>query len=201
MAGLRTIVVLKSPYLGGSERQAIRLARELRVVEGADVQVWCFAGPGPVSEHCEAAGLPWRQVAPPTTACGPAWPATYLRFARELRQAKPDLLLPYIAHPNVSCGLVWRLTGARLCVWNQRDEGLDLGNGRLARAAVRLTPLFVANTRADGTYWSSVSARPARRSTSSATASWCPTGARSPRVGARGSEFPPRACLPAWWPT
>jgi glycosyltransferase involved in cell wall biosynthesis len=47
---------------------------------------------------------------------------------------------------SVACGIVWRLTGARLCVWNQRDEGRDR-LGRLSEgAAVRLTPHFVANS-------------------------------------------------------
>jgi len=39
LGGLRVAVVLKWPGLGGAERQALVLARHLREVEGASVEV------------------------------------------------------------------------------------------------------------------------------------------------------------------
>jgi glycosyltransferase involved in cell wall biosynthesis len=53
--------------------------------------------------------------------------------------------LPYTSFPNVICGLSWRLTGARACVWNQRDAGLELASPA-APWAVRNTPLFLSNS-------------------------------------------------------
>jgi len=47
-----------------------------------------------------------------------------VRLALSLRRARPDVLLPYTFVPNVVCGLIWKWTGARACVWNQRDEGV-----------------------------------------------------------------------------
>ena len=60
-----------------------------------------------------------------------------VRFSRRIREAAPDVLLPYTWFPNVLCGLVWRFTGARVCVWNQRDSGVSLDP---SRAAHRPTP-------------------------------------------------------------
>ncbi len=57
-------------------------------------------------------------------------------LARALRAARPDVLLPYTMPANIACGLVWRLTGARACLWNQRDAGLQRFGRKLERAAV-----------------------------------------------------------------
>jgi glycosyltransferase involved in cell wall biosynthesis len=65
-----------------------------------------------------------------------------------LQEVKPDILLPYTLTPNVVCGLIWQNTGARSCVWNQRDEGLlPLADSQEALAA-RQTPLFISNSAA-----------------------------------------------------
>ena len=47
------------------------------------------------------------------------------------------------------CGLVWRATGASLCVWNQQDmiRAKKFGH-RVTTRAVQQTPLFVANSEA-----------------------------------------------------
>jgi len=68
------------------------------------------------------------------------------RLAWALRRARPDVILPYTMRPNVLCGLLWCLAGARLCVWNQRDAGLQRMGPRLERHAVARVPLFVANS-------------------------------------------------------
>ncbi len=71
-----------------------------------------------------------------------------MRCALALRQAKPDILLPYTAWPNLISGLVWRWAGARTCIWNQRDEGFALTGRWLERRAVANTPTFVSNSQA-----------------------------------------------------
>ena len=142
------IIVLISLRLGGSERQALLLARYL-CQQGAQVRVWGFSGPGRAAALCDEYGVPWRVV--PLR-----WPYRGIQrwvqrlgslagFAWTLRSARPDVILPYTMFPNVICGLVWRWTGARLCVWNQRDEGLGR-MGKAERWAVRQTPWFVSNS-------------------------------------------------------
>jgi len=146
LSGTRIVIVLGSLELGGSERQALLLARYLIHEQDAHVEVWGFHSPGRTTTLCEEYGIPWR-IAP--------WPwprgrvqrlKGLVRFAWALRRVRPDVILPYTMVPNVFCGLVWRWAGARLCVWNQRDEGLERMGQRAERWAIRQTPWFVANS-------------------------------------------------------
>jgi glycosyltransferase involved in cell wall biosynthesis len=71
----------------------------------------------------------------------------WMKFALTLRQAQPDVILPYAMRANVVCGQIWRLTGARLCIWNQRDEGRSANVGRrFQRWAARQIPSFISNS-------------------------------------------------------
>jgi len=141
MKGRRVLFVLGNLELGGAERQALTLARYLVEHEQADVEVWGFDHAGPVADICEEHGIAWRVV-----------PVELRKVARLLRQTHPDIILPYTLIPNVVCGLVWQRTGARLCVWNQRDEGIfDLDIKRQHRAAQQ-TPLFISNSHAGASY-------------------------------------------------
>jgi glycosyltransferase involved in cell wall biosynthesis len=148
LEGARVIIVIGPLELGGAERQAILLAGQLAREQRAEVEVWGHGAPGRAAELCAEQGIAWRSVELPVP-----WSPDRLtqfkrlaKFARALRRAKPDVILPFMFFQSVACGIVWRLTGARLCVWNQRDEGRDR-LGRLSEgAAVRLTPYFVANS-------------------------------------------------------
>lgn len=144
----RIIFVLGNLELGGAERQAMILAKYLSGQEQAHVEVWGFNKSGPVAQICEQHGLPWRVIPYPfAEVCGNQF-SDLLKVARTLRKAQPDILLPYTFGPNLVCGLVWRKTGARACVWNQRDEGLvPFGSSSVARAAER-TSHFISNSAA-----------------------------------------------------
>lgn len=153
MAGLqnqRVVFVLPTMDVGGAERQALLLGRLLKDRHGCDCEFWSFSGPGPLAELCEQAGIPtrvsrfgWHRNLLPLGR-------RLLHLARDLRRASPDILMPYTRQPNLACGLVWRLTGAATCVWNQRDsgtgEGLWLRGTRMERLAVRNTPVCVSNS-------------------------------------------------------
>lgn len=148
--GLKVIFVFGNLELGGAERQGLILARFLKEEHKASVEIWGLSSEaGRLSRLCDEYGIPWRGV--PF-----AWPCQWfmfhrqlrelVRFARYLRQAKPDIVLPYIYLPNIVCGLTWKFSGAKLCVWNQRDEGL-LSTGNIwERIAVYLTPCFISNS-------------------------------------------------------
>ena len=147
---IRAILVFDTLELGGAERQGLHLARYLKQ-SGAHVEIRGLTGPaGRLSRLCDEAGIPWRAV-------GIAWrgeltraPSNFLALrglARDLRAVRPDVLLPYTYFSNVICGLVWRFSGATLCVWNQRDAGMYLDVFDPWRAvASRLTPWFIANS-------------------------------------------------------
>ncbi|MCR4411787.1 MAG: glycosyltransferase family 4 protein [Thermoguttaceae bacterium] len=145
LAGKRILILLESLELGGAERQAIHLARYLSEREGTTVEVRGLGAPGAASDLCDAWGIPWRSVRLD-------WYGTRFRrlagiaaMARQLACQHPDAIVPYCRVPNIVAGLIWRWTGARACLWNQRDAGLDLGRSRLERWAVRHAPAVVAN--------------------------------------------------------
>ena len=150
----RVIIFLENLELGGAERQAMLLAHHLKQEQEAMVQVWGIKSPGAVRALCEAEGIPWRLL---------PWPAGrsplhrllgVARCAVALRQAKPNIVLPYTAWPNIICGLAWRWAGAATCIWNQRDEGIALTGRAIERRAVANTPHFVANSRAGADFLS-----------------------------------------------
>lgn len=146
LRGRRIIFVFGSLELGGAERQALILARHLSEREGAHVAVWGFNRVGPVAAMCEQHGLAWRVVSYHFTGRPLTRLADLTKLAWLLRRARPDILLPYTLVPNVACGLVWRRTGARLCVWNQRDEGIARLSPGIEGRAVRRTPRFISNS-------------------------------------------------------
>jgi glycosyltransferase involved in cell wall biosynthesis len=151
LAGRRLVFVLTTLELGGAERQALRLADELRRRCEARVEFIAFSQPGRVARACEARDIPWRLEPLPSLCERPAqhlWRSarTLRRFARALRRSRPEILLPYTLLPNVCCGLVWRRTGARLCVWNQRCAGRHRTHRWAELEAVARTPLFFSNS-------------------------------------------------------
>ena len=147
LAGIRVAIVLKWAGFGGAERQALALARHLKEIEGASVEVQALSdADGRAVAEFHEAGIPWR-------ARKRSWRGsrsrTFLRLAStttELRRARPDVLLPYCDVPNVVCGLVWRYAGARTCVWSQRDTFPFTLDDAFVRRALRTTPVIVSNS-------------------------------------------------------
>lgn len=148
LKGRRIVFVLFNLELGGAERQALILAKHLVKHEQAAVEVWGFNKPGPVARTCDDLGVAWRVVPYPFQSGSLARRFALLKLTRLLREARPDILLPYTFVPNVVCGAVWQSTGARACVWNQRDEGIAPFRASWERSAVRRTPLFISNSEA-----------------------------------------------------
>ena len=148
LSGIRVITVIGPLELGGSERQAILLARHLSFEHRADVEVWGYGEPGRAAELCEEYGVTWRSM--PLPIPWSAHRSTQLKrlaaFTRVLRRARPDVILPFMFFQSVACGLVWRWTGARLCIWNQRDDGYNRLGRWAEKFSVRFTPRFVANS-------------------------------------------------------
>ena len=145
LKGRRIVFVLFNLELGGAERQALILAKHLVQHESAEVAVWGFNKSGPVTEMCEQIGVPWRLESFPFKSDRVAQLASIERIAMRLPRARPDILLPYTFVPNVICGLAWQRTGARTCVWNQRDEGVMPFVAEWSRSAVHRTPAFISN--------------------------------------------------------
>ena len=145
LKGVRIIIVLCSLELGGAERQAILLARYLRSC-GSIVQVWGFGSASLAARLCDENGIPWRIVDFQWPKNLVQWVRGLLKLGVTLRKVCPDVLLPYTMWPNAACGSVWRWTGARSCIWNQRDIGLSRMGRVIEIPAVCQTPVFVSNS-------------------------------------------------------
>lgn len=146
LQGKRVIILLDWLELGGAEQQALVLARQLRTHYGSHVQIWGLHPPGRVSQICDQEGIPWRYIPMKWQPDNWATRRSLARLTWALWLARPTVLLPYTRTPNVICGLIWRWTGARMCIWNQRDGGMGLNGGVIEQRAVRNTPAFVSNS-------------------------------------------------------
>jgi glycosyltransferase involved in cell wall biosynthesis len=149
LEGVRVVFVLNYAVLGGAERQALLLASRLAEGEGAEISVCALTeAEGTASRLFRERGIPWH-VAPLSWADSTETRVRALvRLAAQLRRLQPDVLMPYCTIPDVACGLLWRWTGASLCVWNQQDVNPSTRvPDRTLRRAVRKTRRFVANSR------------------------------------------------------
>lgn len=149
---MKAIVIFDTLELGGAERQGLLFARYLKS-QGWDVAVWGLVGPpGRVSSLCDATGIRWRAVEldwKNRLLQAPHNLRVLRNLAAQLRAEHCDVLLPYTYKSNVIAGLVWRQSGARGCVWNQRDLGFyfDLFDP-WRTVSTRLVQSFVANSEA-----------------------------------------------------
>jgi glycosyltransferase involved in cell wall biosynthesis len=145
--GKRIIFVLFSFELGGAERQALYLARYLKNVHQAHVEVWAFCNPDRLIEICDEFQIKWKLV--PVWSQFTGWQIIFsvLRLGLALRAAKPDFLLPYMTPANIYCGLAWRFTGAKCCIWNQRNAGHTIYNLVYEIRAAHKVSALVANSK------------------------------------------------------
>ncbi len=146
LKGKQIILVLFSFELGGAERQALHLARCLKNTCHAHVQIWAFCNPGRYDTNVKTSkfhgGLfPWNLDFRSVHVV-----LDTIKLARILYQEHPDVLLPYMTPANVYCGLAWRFTGARVCIWNQRSAGIERVNPGLKKIAAKNVSAFISNS-------------------------------------------------------
>lgn len=145
LQGRKLVFVFGNLELGGAERQGLLLADYLRKECGAQVHVVGLgSSPGRVSELCDELGITWSGVSF-------HWGLrrrlpSFFRAVRALRETRPDILISYTRVPNMVCALGWRRIGARLCIWNQADEGLLMNRMPHYRLAVAQPHCFISNS-------------------------------------------------------
>ena len=185
LQGTRILVVLNDLTLGGSERQALLLARRL-AAGGAHVTVAGLAMPGAVMDACEAAGIPCVLHPLHYGLSVFYFPWNCLRMLLLLWQTRPDAILAYTCVPNLYTAMTWRLSRARCCAWGQRDTGCRGRPPRLLeRLAARLASVCIANSAAAARFLSDEVGVPDKRI----------------RVVPNGVELPPPERSPDGWRT
>ena len=138
------LFVFPGPELGGAERQGLHLARYLKTM-GCEVHVWStLPGEGKVVEECAAENFSWaahRFLWPcrKSSLVRDGW-----RLIRALRKLRPDVILSYTTSPNVGCGLFWRFTPAKACIWGQRSIN-DLQGDAVERLSCSKVSAVICN--------------------------------------------------------
>jgi glycosyltransferase involved in cell wall biosynthesis len=149
LENIRAAIVLTSFDLGGAERQALHLASYLQDTCLARIAVvGLFGGLGdqPIRQMCVQRHLPCLRVNMPEHRQGVPSEQSVEQFARDMAFLRPDILLPYTSLPNVLCSLAWRDVGAKICVWNQRDEGREIPAGGPHAAALKNATHIISNS-------------------------------------------------------
>lgn len=149
---MKVVFLLGCLEIGGAEQQALLFARYLKKNHEADVEVWGVSHGGRMTVRCKEAGIPWQVVGNPFVGGFTKTVLRLFKIAWSLRKARADIILPYTLVPNVIAGIVWRLAGASLCIWNQRDEGTEGHRKPFESWAIYLTPLFLANSSSGANY-------------------------------------------------
>ena len=132
--------------IGGSQTQVLHLADYLKNHLKAEVQVWSFIYSEYYARMLTQHGIPYYipfsfyKGGKVRKAIG------LLRFLLKIRSFRPHIIMPFNNLPNRVCGAVWKWTGAKTCIWNQRDEGRDITGGFIEKLAIKYTPVFVANS-------------------------------------------------------
>jgi glycosyltransferase involved in cell wall biosynthesis len=114
--------------------------------------MWGFELAGGLARLCDEHGIPWRIVPLDWVSSRMRKLRTLVSFTQALREARPDVLLPYTLVPNIVCGLVWPCSGAQLSIWNQRGvvgEGVPT---KVHEWAVARTRCFISNSRHGAEY-------------------------------------------------
>lgn len=130
---------------GGAEHQSWLLARGLRE-RGCRVSFVALHEGGTLEDCIQADGFPVCVVG--VSPRRGRLPVNLAKTLCVLRRSSPDVIMAYTALPNLYCGLLWPWTGARVCVWNQRDAGLHRPHARLEHWAVQRVSACLANSRA-----------------------------------------------------
>jgi glycosyltransferase involved in cell wall biosynthesis len=145
----RIIFVFRNFTFGGAERQAFLLTDYLKNVAGSEIIFIAFSAKGRVSEICDELGIKWVSLL--VNWGGSNWiKKIYKLFiiTKKLRSLKPDIIFPYTYIPSVICGSIWKLTGAKFCLWNNRAYNLFGIEPLLEKISAKLQPVFISNSEA-----------------------------------------------------
>jgi glycosyltransferase involved in cell wall biosynthesis len=147
LLGIPVAVVVNSFLLGGAEREALLISNYLRKDYQAKAVIFGFRPIGLLAELCQIQHIPYQILPkPPITYTIASWPGAAF-FAWFLRRSRIQIVLSFTTYPNLISSLAWRWGGAKLCIWNQLDEGKGLKGRRIEKWAFRRVSCFAVNSR------------------------------------------------------
>ena len=112
----RIVLLLEDLKFGGTQRQALELARGLDRTR-FQPEIWVMAAGDDLAALARSWGIPLVSLSPARKA----GPAALARLWLRLKRAPPDLLLTLTALPNIWGRLLGRWAGTPLVVGNVRS--------------------------------------------------------------------------------
>ncbi len=146
MDAIKVLLIINSYEIGGAEHQALILARELAKDPRYKVMVMSLDPNGEGKDILDEIGISHKYFSISIDLVKHKFILRLIRFIFSIREFSPKVIIPYTYQPNVLVGLIWKYTGAKLSVWNQRDIGVHYSDGKLCRIALSNIPLFIANS-------------------------------------------------------
>ena len=143
--GMRVALALNDSRMGGSERQALLLAGELKR-RGAHPMVWSLAGDGAVLDKAREMGVEADSIALNYPLSPWHFPLNLARAWRFFRRCRADVVVGYTSVPNLYAGWAARWAGARGFAWSERNAGLDRPPAWMERRAMKGANAFIANS-------------------------------------------------------
>ena len=140
-------IFLENGSMGGAERQALYLARDLSQKDQL-VEVWCLdtRKNTTVSSTCKEWGIKYNQLNLWGYKSGELGFIDLYSLILALRQASIKHLIAFTFIPNYLGSLVWRFSGVKKCIWNQRDAGNEIPLNIKAKFSLKLASNYVANS-------------------------------------------------------
>jgi len=141
----KVVIVLGYLELGGAERQAIYLADYLHHHTNVRVKVIGLNKPGRVSQVLSEKNISWEYIPIEFSHKRLTMAKSCLKLLRYFWHQRPRVIIPFTYWPNLLCGLIWRLTTAKVCIWNQRDEGRGMRHSRLENVVLKNVSGIISN--------------------------------------------------------
>ncbi|MDO5981660.1 glycosyltransferase family 4 protein [Flavivirga spongiicola] len=147
------IIILKSPQLGGAERQALTLAGYLQNSLKCNVFIYTYlkakASPQFIEFYKKHNLKNIFTVNNPLVA-GSKYKYLKIRlklmlFALKLRKHRPDIIIPYLNSPSLIAAYCKKISGAKVTFWNNRGSEV-YRKDKLEKLAVLKTKFFTINS-------------------------------------------------------
>jgi glycosyltransferase involved in cell wall biosynthesis len=145
LKGARVIILSTQSGETDAEGTALVCARYLRDQHFVEVEIWnsvaqqSTENSDDVLRRKVVVPLPWSKNRVRQTL-------RLLKFAKRLRSARPDVIISIGSLQSVATGLIWKLTGARACIWYECSDKRERLGGRPDALAARKTTAFVADS-------------------------------------------------------
>ena len=146
------LIVLDSFLFGGAERQAVCLAHFIKIEIGAAIKIVVLNGKssGTLGEHLAEYHIDHYDLEFRFSSSHFSRILDLLSLSWKIRKHKPDIIIPFTLRPNVNVNAIWQLTGAKLCLWNQRDLGHGFSYNKRDKIflwSLNNTRAFVSNSK------------------------------------------------------